>query len=89
MYHLAPMRYFCLGSPLIRKAAMHASGMDDERKDTGLHKDRPKAMGVGNLGCGGACGAAYALDRFSGTTLTERVLRFMERYDKSIDGREK
>ena len=49
-------------------------------------EDRPLRAGSGNAGRGCATCAGHALGYFPRTTLTERVVEFLERYNPSLYG---
>jgi hypothetical protein len=61
---------------------MHTNGTNsNEMEDTNVPNDRPKTICRDERGGSGS----HAVDRLSRATLTEYVLRFLERYNKSID----
>jgi hypothetical protein len=66
---------------------MHANGTaGDEREKTVLANDGSAAMVFDRLGDCGSPNASNAMDHLCGTTLTERVVKFLERYNQSVFG---
>jgi hypothetical protein len=64
---------------------MHAdSKAGGEKKNIRFSLDRSEALGLDRIGNHDAHGARAAMDRLLCTTLTERVMGFLERYDKSV-----
>jgi hypothetical protein len=63
----------------------HGSNEDDT-EGTHISKESRQAEDRSDRGGSGFSGAGYAVDRSSGATLIERVLRFLDKYRQSIDG---
>ena len=60
---------------------MQTSGMScDEKEDTIFDTGR-QSMDLSNLNWSHSGSASHAVDYFFRTTLTERVVEFLERYD--------
>ena len=61
---------------------MQTSGMScDAKEDTISDVGRPHGMELNSLNCGRSDCASYAAGYFWRTTLTERVVEFLERYN--------
>jgi hypothetical protein len=64
---------------------MHANGpAGNDNDDTPSGKDRKKERGHDNVPGGISHGPDHAVGHLSGATLTDHVLRFLERYNQSI-----
>jgi hypothetical protein len=60
------------------------NSISGERKNIGLHLYCEETMGLDFVRNHDAYGAHAAMDCLLWTTLTERVVGFLERYDKSV-----
>jgi hypothetical protein len=56
----------------------------DERKGTGIAHDCMETMVLDRVGGCASHDAGDAMDHLCGTTLTERVVGFLERYNQSV-----